>query len=79
MGRLLNCKILDWFKAVRHITQLSLIIHIPGRTGTAAWLIVTTDDEIWTLSRVTPPTDEMIFSSGVSQSHRGDELFEIVQ
>ena len=79
MGRLLNCKIVDWFKAIRHITQSSLIIHIPGRTGTAAWLIVTTDDEIWTLSCVTPLTDKMIFSSGVSQSHRGDELFEIVQ
>ena len=46
MGRLLNYKIVDWLKAVRHITQSSLIIHIPGRTGMAAWLIVTTDDEI---------------------------------
>ena len=63
-------------------TQSSRIIDIPGRTGTAAWLIVTAAhmiDEIWTLSQVTGPTDEMKISSGVSQSHRGDELFEIVQ
>ena len=48
----------------------------------AAWLIVTAAhmvDKIWTLSQATGPTDEMQISSGVSQSHKGDELFKIVQ
>jgi len=36
-------------------------------------------DEIPTLSQASGPTDEPKISSGLSQSHMGDEPFEIVQ
>jgi hypothetical protein len=55
------------------------MLHIQGKTRMDGWLPVPMADEILTMSRVTWPPDETKISSGVSQSHVGDESIEMVQ
>jgi hypothetical protein len=59
-----------------HCRQIPIYFHTMGGQTFVSPAIA---NEIWALSQVTRPTNEMKISSGASQSHRGDELFEIVQ